>query len=731
MLSKKLTLGCGVAAAALTLARAAAAAEAASEGAALEEIVVTAQRRAERLEDVPISITAVTGQTLKDSGIINLEDLTKIAPGVDMGRTGVIPQPAIRGVTSFQVTAGAENNIAVYVDNLYRPVTRSLYFDLVNISQVTILKGPQGTLFGRNATGGALLVETLAPSLTTRSGKFGASYGRFNDRRGYGYVSTPLGDKMAFNLAGNIRKSDGYIRDVRGFDTGAIYNYNLYAKLLIQPTDALRVTLGLDTTKTSNGQGLAITAEGRVLGPVLFPGTYVETRDNRTSLSHPTIADTRNSGVTAKIEYDLPGAKITSLTRWEHEHDFTHYDIDLTSRLLFDQYLTNKDTDYSQEVNLTSTGSGKLNYVVGAYYFHWTADTEGSFSQVYPSTAYVPQTTTHAKAKAYAVYADVTWQALDKLFLTGGVRYSHERKSMRVTAASGAILADKQEPFDSVTPRAVIRYQITPDSNVYGSYSRGFKSGAINSGAPYNTVRPEKLGAFEVGYKYAGSRLRFDAAAYHYNYTDLQVTSLALINNVNQAVTTNAASAKIYGAEVQLTAAVTDQLNLRASGAYNHARYKKFLATVNLPNPTTGLNSGTCANPTPPPATTFCVQDQSGQPLVRAPDWTFNLGGDYTAPLPGGSDLIFTANIAYSSSLAPSKSDLGLNGTGLRYGQGAYTLVNLSAAWRAPGERLKLTVYGNNVFDTRYFVYRTGNAYGDYHILGEPATWGVRADYNF
>jgi iron complex outermembrane receptor protein len=298
---------------------------------------------------------------------------------------------------------------------------------------------------------------------------------------------------------------------------------------------------------------------------------------------------------------------------------------------------------------------------------------------------------------------------------------------------TGPIVSNQEATFNSVTPRAVARYELTDNSNIYASYSKGFKSGFIATSAPYNKVNPEKLDAFEAGYKYGGGRFRFDTSAYYYDYKDLQVSSLQIVNGTNTAVTANAAKAEIYGVEAQVTGALTDDLNARASVAYNHARFKQFIAAgINIPSPVTGLNSTSCANANPPPATVPCVQNQAGQQLVRAPDWTFNLGADYTHPLEGGAALLASANVAYTSNFATAKSDIGLNGSGLRYGQdGGYALLNLSAGWRAPGEHLTITVYGNNVTNTRYYIYRTGNAFGDYHVLGEPATYGVRADYRF
>ncbi|HEY3696479.1 TonB-dependent receptor [Phenylobacterium sp.] len=713
------------------LAAGAAHAQETSPPSTIEEVVVTAQKRAERLEDVPISITAASGETLERAGITRLEDISKIAPGVQLSRTGVYVQPAVRGVTTQLVGAGQENNVAVYVDGFYLPFQRGLNLDLANISQVSVLKGPQGTLFGRNATGGALLIETLQPSMTERSGRFSLGYGRFADKRVQAYFSTPVSEVLAVNVAGYYRKSDGYIKDISGFNTAPLSNYSLNAKARFQPNDDLTLTLTGETLKVSDGRGLAVTYDGRALAQVLFPGSYVEKGRNLTSLNHPVINRSFQNSASLKGEYRLGWATLTSFTRIEKERDFSSYEIDGSARPVYDQNFHEYGRAFSQEVNLTSTKTDPLSYVLGLFYFNSRSRADDNFVRAAPSTVFLPQNDSVIDATAYAAYADATWHMADRLYLTGGLRYSHEKKGVIIWSGAGALLLQKSATFHSVTPRAVLRYELTPDSNVYASFSKGFKSGLISTTAPFNIVQPEKLTAYEVGFKTAQGAFRFDLAGYYYDYKNLQVSSISVINGVNSSIIANAATAKIYGVEAQLSARLSQQFNARAAVAYNHARYKDFRnAPVNLPSATTGLNSASCPNTAPPPATVPCTQDQSGQQIVRAPDWTFNVGGDYTVPI-GFGDVVLTANVSYSSPYSPTKSDLGLNGSGYRYRQGDITLVNLQAAWRAPGDHWTLTAFGNNVTDERYYIVLTGTAFGDYHVEAEPATWGVRADYRF
>jgi iron complex outermembrane receptor protein len=713
----------------------------------LELIVVTAQRRSESLQDVPISMNVATGEQLEKLGVTRLEDISQIAPAVQLSRTGVYTQPAIRGVTTT-LAGNYENNVAIYVDGYYLPFTRGLNTDLVNISQVQVLKGPQGTLFGRNATGGAILVQTLDPSMSERSGRVNVTYERFNDRQVQGYFSMPIIDNLAWNVAANYRKSDDYITDVTGFDTAPIETYNISTKVRWQPIDNLTVSGKFETLKVSDGRALATTYDGRSLAQRLNPGTYLETRDNRTSVDFPVDDTIYQRTAAGKIEYDFGWGRLNSTTAYQRETDRLHYDLDGTALHLFEQRTRDRNRAVSEDLNLTSAGYGPVQYVVGTYYFRSEQDTPDTASLSAFSSAptmYVPGQVNTSKTKAYASYADVTWQLAQRLFLTGGIRYSHETKDLLVVCpaiSAGCPLPvwfplpgqSADATFKSWTPRGVVRYQLDDNSNVYASYSKGFKSGLISIAYPFNTVDPEKIDAYEIGYKTARGRWRLDTAAYYYNYKNLQVSSLQIINGINTAVTTNAASARIYGSEAQLTAAVVEDFNVSAGVAYTHARYTDFpKASYNGTTPAgalAGLNTTTCVNATPPPASAPCTQDWTGKQPARAPDWTGNLGADYTLRT-GGGTFVFAGNIAYTSSYIPVKGDLDANGN-YRYGQGAYSLVNLRASWRPPKlDSLTLTAFGENVGNTKYYFYRSGNALGDYHALGQPATWGVSADYRF
>jgi iron complex outermembrane receptor protein len=700
---------------------------------AVEEVVVTAQRRAEALQDVPISVTAISGAGLERAGVARLEDISRVSAGVQISRTGIFTQPAIRGV-STNVAFFAENNVAIYVDGFYIPSARGLNMEMVNLSQVQVLKGPQGTLFGRNATGGAILIETLQPSLTRTSGRVVAGVGRFNDRLVQGYFSTPLSDTLAVNLAGSYHKNHGYIRDVAGFWTAPQKFTSLTGKVLFEPTDKLSLTASVGTSMVSDPRPLSTTASGRVQALVQFPTSYVEFRPYMTSLSHPTVNHTNQFTYSLKARYDLGFASLNSYTFRQLEKSKLHYELNDASRLyISDSFSSERYKTFTQEVNLTSKGNSRLQYVLGAYYFHSKQNSSyNSYSCSYPCASYIRSNWTNFDTKSYALYADITYQAIDNLYLTGGLRYSREKKDVINFPPPTYAPLPNHLSNNSVTPRAVIRYELKPDTNVYASVSRGFKSAIFNVSAPFNSVLPEKITAYEVGFKTARRAYRFDAAVYNYDYKNLQVSSLTAVNNQQVIITTNAASARIYGADAQITLHPADRLNVSATINYSHARYRKYLgAVVSIPSAVTGLNTSICANAAPPPATLPCTQNWSGRRMLRAPDWSGNLAADYTVPVAAGA-VTFSGNVAYQSLSLPTKSDFALGGaSGYRYAQPGYAIVNLQAAWTSPDDRWKLSAYGNNVFNKRYFIVNTGTSLSDYHVYGEPRFYGVKIEYSF
>lgn len=710
----------------------------------MEEVVVTAQKRAEKLEDVPLSITALSADTLERSGITSIEDIGRLSAGVQINRAGSFSQPSIRGITTLTLGYGFENNVAVFVDGIYEADMISINTDLANIASVQILKGPQGTLYGRNATGGAIVIETQDPGKEAQ-GKVQASAGNLNDQRLQAFVSAPLTDTLGFSIAGSTHTNDGYIRDIGSdptssgddFDVAPLKDRSLRLKLKWAPSDALAVTLGHNDTYHLDARGLAYRY-------IAHPATFLPAPPGRATATDTaslnTIPDNsvRVDETTGKVVWDTGVGTLTAATGYTERNSHSVFDIDGSKSDISRSASTQIDQySFQQSLDFYTNVVDRFDINVGGMYFRdrFHNDNAKSFAGfALQRTQFIELTT-----DALAAYVDVTWQAIDHLYLTAGYRRSVENKGAHIlevaniTGLSVAPEFDKDKTFSAGTPRLVARYELSPSTNVYASYTEGFRSGAWNP-TPQPTVAldvpvdQEKVKAYEIGFKTASGDVRFSTAAWYYDYKDLQVglTTLLPTGAATQTVF-NAKKAKSYGAEAQVEYMPINNLNLTGSIAYVHARYTDFANATGA-----GLRASTGTNFTQP-------QDWSDQQMARAPDWTANAGADYTFNnVIAGGDLNLVGNVAYTDSyvvanlsLYGSQAGPGYSANKQRYREGGYTTVNTQLNWTDSTQRFTVGAYVENVTDKRYKLVYSGSTLGDYAQYAEPRTYGVKFGYSF
>jgi iron complex outermembrane receptor protein len=721
--------------------------EQAAEESAPGDIIVTAQRRAEKLEDVPVAIVALTADILQQSGVQRVSDIGQIATGVQINRGGSFTQPAVRGISTLTLGYGFENNVAVYVDGFYQPDMVTINGDLANLASVQVLKGPQGTLYGRNATGGAIVMETLAPSKDL-VGKAQVSYGRFNDIRAQAYVSVPVSEKVAFSLAGYYRKSDGYIRDIGtdpvskadDYDAAPLQNESFRAKLLLTPSENVDITLGFNHGKVEDARGTTYTINKYAFAVPASP-PRASLRD--TASSTPADATARADEFTGKVAIDTSIGTLTSYTGYAKRLSHSVFDFDASKALISQSANTSiRERTFQQTVDYAIDAIDNLDLIVGGFYYKDKLDFGKGGAKSYAGTfnaAGVQNSQfVFLSSKAYALYGDATYQLGDSLFLTGGVRYNHEQRAIRYFVVPGANPvvappAQNKETFKSATPRLVLRYEVAPRTSVYASYSKGFRSGVFNptvvaSPAFVLPIKPERLTAYEVGFKTASSTFRFDAAAYYYDFRDLQVgvTIPSPVNpNAVIQLISNAKKAESYGVEAQATYTPTEDFSIRAGASYIHARYTDFKnATGNGLNVTTQRNiSGQ-------------VQDWSGQQMARAPSFAGNIGINYEMDMAGGR-LALSGNASYTASYVVANPSLfgPLGPAGLankqRYRQKGYAIANAQINWTDPSDHLTLGLYADNITNTRYNFVLSGGLFGDYSQGNEPVTYGARVGFKF
>jgi iron complex outermembrane receptor protein len=727
-----------------------------AQTASLSEVVVTAQRRTQRLEEVPISITALSGAQLDKAGVQNLRDLQTVAPSFQVSSSGVFTQLSIRGITSTALGPGIENNIAVYVDGFYEPDSSGLGSDFANVTSVQILKGPQGTLYGRNATGGALLVDTREPNDSRPIVDLTFGYGNLNDRRARAYVGVPLSHGLSFGIGAYYRANDGYITNiVDGSHASPYEDSEVRAKLKWEPNSKLSFVLGQNYFRKSDPIALAYTVVGAsFLNPPLgaiTPGPVFSNRLDYVSLRPNPVFTVRMNETTLRAKWVTDYGTFTSHTSYTFEKP--HFDNDYDGTALFGleipaTFLRNTVLEqFDYDVKPIST----LVIQAGAFYFDDTSSDDATLISGplfgLPAPTITQEAVTTMWTKAYAGYVDATWEMVPHLFLNAGVRYSHDKRT--VFAYYKQLLGHNPPPpfapattasFPATTPRATLRWEFSPRSNVYFSYSQGFKSGTFNTvsvtAAGLTTpVEPEKVKAYEVGFKTAQGPFHVEAAAYYYDYKNLQVNSLTSNNNAIVVILTNAASAKIYGVEASGEWAVTRDFNLRAGFAWTHARYGSFpAASVTLPYPPNGpvvtVNTvplGGYPGLNEPPGAPL-TENFSGKRIARAPDWTANISGDYTFHI-GDDKLVLAASGYYTSEYAQLAVDYNpLTGKPFYYNDGYFT-ANASLDYIHGPYTAEIWV--NDIGDTRYFVLNQADTFGIKQTLSSPRTFGIRVSYAY
>ncbi|MFA7441339.1 MAG: TonB-dependent receptor [Sphingomonadaceae bacterium] len=678
---------------------------------ASSEIVVTAQRRSERLVDVPISISSVSGEALESSGTSSLYNLTQNVPGLRLDSSGPYVIPTIRGVGSSLSGPGLSSNIAVYMDGYYIPNQLGSDFQLLGISNVQVLKGPQGTLFGRNSTGGAILVTTKDPTFNSEA-TIRASYASFDRLNLSFYGSTGLTDKLAINLTGFYEQGDGYVRNVNtGNKDSQFDKWSVRSKLLFEPSDAAEFVLTYGHSYVNDPSPYVTSNyEGMSAGNVV-PG--VEVADGRRVTSNGIQAGHRFRGNNVSLtgDFDVGFASLKSYTQYRRERSAEQADYDGTELSIFEPDWRVIDRTVTQELNLSSNEGGPLSWVLGLYYYN-NRNAYRDFGAVAGGSPRFKIFDTTITNESWAGFADATYEITPGLFLTGGLRYGRDKVKGHYDLAAGPS-DGASRTFNNLSPRVIVRYEIDNSTNVYASYNRGYKAGflPIASFATSPEVKPEHIDAFEVGLKTAQGPIRAEASAFYYNYKALQVAAYIGVNSIFR----NAATSRIWGLDGQVSANITDNFDISLAGTYTNAEYRNFEGAVayaqdlNPASPTYGLFN------------TFAA-DASGMTMPRSPKFIANAGAHYQTTLADGR-LDLNANFYYTTRFYYDPIH--------QFGQGAYALVGLRATYTSPDERWAYSVYGTNITNSSYRSQVLPGTYAIQQTFGEPAAVGASITLNF
>ncbi|MDB5364899.1 MAG: outer rane receptor protein [Rhodospirillales bacterium] len=683
----------------------------------IEEVIVTAEKRSENLQKVPISVAVLTASQLVKSGVTTLDSVQRYAPGLSMATvgSGFVSYTYLRGSGTNQLDSGSDPSVAFFVDEVYVTGTAGLQFGLFDLDRVEVLKGPQGTLFGRNAAAGAISITTKTPQAEF-GGYASLDLGNFDWRYAEGAVTGPLtaDGKLRFRVSGSIKERGAFTENLSGRDPGDLDTKSGRAQLEYVG-DRFKFLLTGTASTARNGmtnQFLASASKAAFLTPAdaaaLPPGeAFYKHFYSVNGFENQDIY-----GLTGRLEAETALGTLTSISAYRYNSFDRSQDQDAT---IFDAYTLNsreKDRTLSEEVRLADQ-VGPVRWLGGLYFYD--AHTERrdtvlagtNFSTpAFRNTTSVDANNIHVRS--YAAFGQLTYQITDQLSLTGGGRYTRDEKSderyvKRFTSAPFNVAPTVS--WNSFDPSVTLNYQVTPTVLAYASYKRGFKSGGFQTLLPATADQaaipfaPERVNSYEAGLKseWLDRRLRVNTALFRADIENQQVLR-SLPNSIN--IIDNAGRTRTDGLDLTVSALVTPELQLDASLTWQHARFQQFI-------------SGTSSF--------------AGKSQLRSPDFSSFVGAEYRYELGAPGSLTMRAEYQFQTRSFFDTANTTLPGV---Y-QPAYGLVNLRLSFEPSQGRWSVAAWGRNVTDKQYFRNIAVSGVTGLAAPGDPATYGVSMRYEF
>jgi iron complex outermembrane receptor protein len=698
------------------------------------DIIVTAQRREESMQQVPISVSAITADTLSAVNVAGTTGISQVVPSVQVTSSGPSNIFFMRGVGNTSGNVGEEGANAFYVDGVYLGDLTSAGTKFNNIERIEVLKGPQGTLFGRNSSGGLVNIITREPgNETTVEGKVG--YGNYDTLQGQLYAATPLSDTISVDLSltGKDQRKGFGTNFATGEDVGKGNYWGARSKLVFRPDEATKIVLSGDYYKDHNDyvNGFYLYKGSVGTGGYRYPGDYnLNTLDNGD-------AHIKTYGGSLTVEHEFDFATLTSITAKRGVKVGSGFDADYTPSRLVIAYVPSRIKTFQQEVRLASAATTPLNWQLGVFYYHAQANVDGFTLRGLAFGGLNNGTSTRAEMKtdSYAAFGEVGYDITDTTHIIAGLRYTKDKRSYEGTVTqiqTGIVtLAPPEQKLNTgkATYRIALRQDINEELNIYASYNRGFKSGIFAAtGTPTDpAVGPQTIDAFEVGLKSQlfDNLVRFNFAGFHYKVDDYQVRG-----SPGPGLTQlfNAGTVKVDGMEGELTVAPTKGLTITLNATYLDSRFASFkgaLFTYQLPALACGATTSPNPSQTTGPATgggRQCIGDASGKTTPLSPKFASSLGVMYRAPVGDRSEVILNALWNHSSKIYFEPDN--------RLQQKAYDVVNLSAEFK-PTENWGIELYAANLFDKHYYQTGVGGTTGDHGELAPPRTYGVNLKFDF
>lgn len=691
-----------------------------------EEIVVTARKREENLSDVPAAITALGREALDEIAASQLSDLSAYAPNLTIVAGSAQSNAAsifIRGIGQRDSLQTFEQGVGMYVDGVYYSRMQGSLMRLFDVERIEVLRGPQGTLYGKNTIGGALNIITRNPF--DGGGQAEVEYGSYDLMSGSFYAAVPLdGDRAAISVAARYAHRDGYYTDVV---TGTEYqDDNVFSgrlKLALRPGENLALTLSADIMDIDVGQYLGRAEDELYVVDVVFGPTFV--RDAPGPFDGKTVASSIDAGngqsnthwgLALTADWDMSDRlRLTSITSYRHMNPVQWLDADGSEFEIADVWATWVHEQASQELQLSITSEG-WDGVLGAFYMtEKSVAVQATFLDDFLVAAGTPIGFTRPgndtqTVENIAFFGHANVQLNDAWALSLGARWSRDQKDFeRVSdSVTGGVLTerfffDESDAWSAFTPNATLDYRVTENSHVYARVARGFRSGGYNgrvsSCGEQLSFDPEYVWSYELGFKGRNGAFSYGINGFYSDYTNYQARVAVAIDSDDPAAgfnfpTINAAKLEIYGAELELRADIK-AWTLWANAGLLSAGYKEFRDDQ---------------------------RDRTGQDPIRTPDVTLNAGAVYHMDLGAGGSIDMGLNARYVSSYYTS-----VDNSDLLFEDG-YVLVGANVRWADAAERWSVRAGVKNLFDEIYqvdaFEFRTlGNVQTGFY--GDPRTWFV------
>ena len=683
---------------------------AAADDTVLAEIIVTVRKRQERAIDVPASLNVFSGDSLEAAGVKSLDDLQYVTPGLKVASAGGGAWVSLRGVGNNILSAGP--SVAVHIDGIYVPDASLAVKETFDIDRIEVLKGPEGTLYGRNATGGAINFVSKAPG-TELGGEGYVGYGSNDLVTAQGGITVPLGDRGGVRYSGIYANDSGFTKNLN--PVGGKVDDRDYLGFRMRARYALTESLTADVTlQYAKDRGTVGSAPSNNPASPVYASLPPQRQDpRRINLDAPPKNDQTSLLFSGTLTLDLDGIKLKSLTGViDYKVNHLILDVDGSGGFIGVTDTSTHSRFFSQEFQLSGGEADGINWTSGLYYSRarltaTSMETDNNWPDANPYL-YTDLAQRFPRRSA-AVFGELSMPIGDRFAALLGGRYTEEKGSGTSTFAAPLflpepILTSAEAKSSAFTPKLLLEYRLAEGRRIYASMTRGYKSGGVNLLTQADTYNPERIWAYEVGTKnrLADGRAEWSLAGFFYDYTDLQLRTTLFTPTGIVTRVTNAAKASIRGVEASFAINATEALSIDFNGAYLDTELKNYISPVTQ-------------------AAVF------GLPMPLSPKVSYTLGARYRFSLGGAGRLTASVETTYQSKVNfPQFADLA------REREGGYSLLNANLRYDMAGGHTYFSLIGRNLtnrlYKTQRFFYE---GFSDLEIYGAPRTVEARIGYHF